>query len=291
MKKALIPAVLIVAVVAAAILVPVFLRRRESPTPVVILPGNGKKPPAEAVSKRSPEDVLAELKGASAAGLGQKLDDLWELTGGDRKMAWKAALLGLGAREDVGTRIRAAQLARKLAVKKARVGEGKDEREVERLEAPDPAAIPALLSCLDSPDTELVHQSLRALGQLHLANPGMDIGAKVAPRLRELLACPQADLARSAVSVAPMFKDLGLADGITAAWEKHGKAEGFQTQCLTAMRILGKQRLKEAEQEAYPGKPDADCWKAAEEKIKALATKLGADPAKWKAWRTKSIGK
>jgi hypothetical protein len=197
--------------------------------------------------------------------------------------------MGLGVDQDTETRIRAARLVQRMAVKRTKVGTGKEEHTVVRLEDPDAGAVPALMGCLSSDDPELVRHALKALGQLHLANPHMKVKAGVLPTLEKLLDSEDAAIARSAVIAVPMFKHLELAGKVIAVLERYGEKKDVRAYCLSTLRILAKQRYRDAEQETNPDKSDADCWRAAEDRVKTVMENLGSDPAKWKTWWSQPV--
>lgn len=280
-KKAIYPAV-ILTVILGAILVAVLLKDAGGAVPEDLseIPV-ARRTAVYSPALLSPQEVLQRVEGASPAGLRKQLDALGKTRGQQRKAVWRAAIAGLEAGRDVRVRTRSARLASKLAAKPNG-----------RYMGPaDPEAVPALLSCLDSPDAELVRHSLQALGTLHLTNPAMGVRSRVTPGLRKLLASGDAGRANSAVIAVPMFKDLDLAGQVIAAWERHRSVTGFQAQCLSTLRILAKQRLKDAERKASPKKADRECWKAAENKVKTLGAQLGSNPAKWKDWWGTDIAK
>jgi len=218
--------------------------------------------------------MLAALTGAPQAKVRDQLGRLSATGGAGRRAAWRAAIAGLGVEADVQTRTRSARLAGALAART----KGKPWGPV------DPEVVPALLSCLETPDAELVRHALEALGRIHLTGPGMRVSGKVKPKLINMLASGDPGLSAAAVLAVPMFKDTGLAGDVIAAWERHKAVKGFEARCLSTLGMLARQRLKESEKKADPRKPDKECWRAAAGKMKKLAPELGSAPAKWKTW-------
>jgi hypothetical protein len=119
---------------------------------------------------------------------------------------------------------------------------------------------------------------------MHLVEPGAGVLEGTRPGLEKLLDSSDPAVSGAAITTVPMFKDLGLARRVIDAWERHSAVEGFEAGCLSALRILAKQRLKEAEKKAHPAKSDRECWTAAEDRVKQVMTELGKAPADWKAW-------
>jgi len=218
---------------------------------------------------------LESLKKAKASELSEALRQWSEQKGIERRISWQAVVKGCEAGQGRETRVRACRLAAALAT-------GKPKGAPQPPPA-DPGSVKPLLGCLGTEDAELAGAAATALGSIHLHNPALKLDEAARPRIREMIASDDSQLALAGARAAVFFQDIDSASAIVAAWEKRPKDKAFSSVCYSELRILLELHLK-AKLKKPGSRPTPKEMAAARQQSRELASKFGTDIAEWKTY-------